>query len=82
MSGASDFPEYIDPSNDEDETLVELLDRVLDVGIVATGDLRISVADVDLIYVGLKLVVASVDRIEAGGAMERSFVPNVSEARS
>lgn len=68
-------PDFLDPDEDDAETLVELLDRVLDVGIVATGDLMISVADVELVYVGLKLVVTSVDNIDPGGAMERSFAP-------
>jgi hypothetical protein len=44
-------------------TLFEVLDRILDKGIVIKGDLVISVADVDLIYVGLQAVITSVDRI-------------------
>jgi gas vesicle structural protein len=40
-----------------------LLDRVLDVGIVAKGDLTISVADVDLIYIGLKLIACTPDKL-------------------
>jgi len=46
------------------ETLVDVLDRVLDVGVVAKGDLTISVADVDLIYIGLKLLICSPDQLE------------------
>ncbi len=55
--------DYIDEVDDE-ETLVDLLDRVLDVGVVVVGDLRLSVANVDLIYVGLKLFLGSVESIE------------------
>ncbi len=44
-------------------TLLEVLDRVLDKGVVISGDITISVADVDLIYLGLRLVLASVDRM-------------------
>ncbi|MDO8610924.1 MAG: gas vesicle protein [bacterium] len=44
-------------------TLFEVLDRILDKGIVIKGDLIISVADVNLIYVGLQAVITSVDRI-------------------
>ena len=44
-------------------TLFEVLDRILDKGIVIKGDLMISVADVNLIYVGLQAVITSVDRI-------------------
>lgn len=44
-------------------TMFEVLDRILEKGIVIKGDLMISVADVDLIYVGLQAVITSVDRI-------------------
>lgn len=42
-------------------TLSELLDRALHKGIVLWGDATISVAGVDLVYVGLKVLLASVD---------------------
>jgi hypothetical protein len=42
-------------------SLCETLDRVLNKGAVITGDIVISVADIDLIYVGLNLVVTSVE---------------------
>ncbi|NVB79677.1 MAG: gas vesicle protein [Kofleriaceae bacterium] len=44
-------------------TLLELLDRLVDRGVVLTGDLMISVAEVDLIRVALNVVVASVERM-------------------
>jgi hypothetical protein len=44
-------------------SLLELLDRLLDKGIVIYGDLMISIADIDLIYVGLRLVIGAVDTI-------------------
>lgn len=44
-------------------TLFEVLDRILDKGIVIKGDLIISIADVDLIYIGINAVITSVDRI-------------------
>lgn len=51
-------------SQEEKEiTLLELLDRLLDKGIVIVGDITISVADIDLIYLGLRLVLGSVDTI-------------------
>lgn len=46
-------------------TLLEVLDRVLDKGVVISGDLTIAVADVDLIFLGLKVMLASVERAEA-----------------
>jgi hypothetical protein len=42
-------------------TLLEILDRVLNKGVVITGDIVISVADIDLVYVGLKLLLTSVE---------------------
>ena len=42
-------------------SLCEALDRVLNTGIVALGEVTLSVADVDLIYLGLQLVVTSVE---------------------
>lgn len=43
-------------------TLVDLLDRVIEKGVVVFGDLGISVADVELISIQLRLVVSSVKR--------------------
>ena len=48
----------------KDVTLLEVLDRVLDKGAVVSGDIVISVADVDLIYIGLKVLVSSVETME------------------
>ena len=45
-------------------TLLDLLDRILDKGVILGGDITISVADVDLIYVGLKVLLSSVDTVE------------------
>jgi gas vesicle structural protein len=45
-------------------TLVELVDRVLNKGVVLTGDITLAVAGVDLIYVGLRLLVASAATLE------------------
>lgn len=50
----------------KDVTLLEVLDRALDKGVAVAGDLTISVADVDLIYLGLRLVLASVQTLEGG----------------
>jgi hypothetical protein len=49
----------------EDElSLLETLDHVLDSGLVIAGEVTISVANIDLIYVGLNLLLGSVDAIE------------------
>jgi hypothetical protein len=43
----------------EQVTLIDLVDRVLNKGVVLTGDLTLAVADVDLVYVGLRVLLAS-----------------------
>jgi hypothetical protein len=44
-------------------SLCETLDRVLNKGAVIAGDIIISVADIELLYVGLSLVVTSVETV-------------------
>ena len=44
-----------------DLTLVDLVDRLLAGGVVLVGDVTLSVADVDLIHVGLRLLLSSVE---------------------
>ncbi|MCF8002480.1 MAG: gas vesicle protein [Halanaerobiales bacterium] len=50
--------------SNEKITLLDLVDRILDKGVILKGDITISVADVDLIYLGLKVFLASVDKAE------------------
>ena len=42
-------------------SLAEVLDRVLNKGAVVTGELVISIADIDLLYLGLNVVLTSVE---------------------
>ena len=42
----------------EDLALVDLVDRLIDGGVVVTGDVVLSLAGVDLVYLGLRLVLA------------------------
>jgi len=49
---------------EEQITLIELVDRVLNKGVVVAGDITLSVADVDLVYVGLRVLLASVGTME------------------
>jgi hypothetical protein len=48
----------------DEVTLVELVDRVLNKGVVLTGDLTLAVADVDLVYVSLRVLLASAGTLE------------------
>lgn len=45
------------------EGLCDLLDRILDVGVVVKGEVVISIADVEMIYLEVAVLVAAVDRI-------------------
>jgi Gas vesicle protein len=45
-------------------SLLDLIDRLLNGGVVIHGDITLAVADVDLLYVGLRAMVASVETIE------------------
>ena len=46
----------------EATNLADILERVLDKGIVIAGDIRIQLADVDLLNIKIRLLVASVDK--------------------
>ncbi|MEV4334513.1 gas vesicle protein [Streptomyces sp. NPDC049597] len=46
--------------------LIDLLDRLLNGGAVLTGDLVLSVADVDLVHINLRAVIRSVTADEPG----------------
>ena len=53
----------VDDTVDQREhvSLCEALDRVLNKGAVLVGDVVISVADIDLVYLGLQVVLCSID---------------------
>jgi hypothetical protein len=48
-------------------TLVDVLDRVLDKGIVIAGDISISVVDIELLTIKLRLLIASADKAQQMG---------------
>jgi gas vesicle structural protein len=64
--------------------LSELLDRVLNKGVIITGDLTVSIAGVDLIYVGLKVLASSVETAARLRCVPRGMLthadPSVSRA--
>ena len=47
--------------------LVDVLDRILDKGLVVAGDIRIRLADVELLTIQIRLLVCSVDKAEQIG---------------
>ncbi len=48
-------------------TLVDLLDRVLDKGLVVAGDVSVSLANVELLTIRIRLLVCSIDKAEQIG---------------
>jgi len=46
----------------EATNLADILERVLDKGIVIAGDIKIQIADIDLLNIKIRLLVASVDK--------------------
>ena len=59
-----DNKSYLGLRKQERVTLLEILDRALEKGVVISGDIVISVADVDLVYLGLKVLLSSVETME------------------
>ena len=51
----------LSPRDTENVALCEVLDRVLNKGAVLIGEVRISVANIDLIYLGLQIVLTSIE---------------------
>ncbi|EAR13301.1 putative gas vesicle synthesis protein [Polaribacter irgensii 23-P] len=47
--------------------LADILERVLDKGIVIAGDIKIQIADIDLLTIKIRLLVASVDKAKEIG---------------
>jgi hypothetical protein len=54
-------PEQLDLLEQSDLSLLETLDHVLNRGIVIAGEITISVADVDLIFMGLNVLLTSTE---------------------
>ena len=48
-------------------TLVDILDRILDKGLVVAGDVRITLANVELITIKIRLLICSIDKAEQIG---------------
>jgi gas vesicle structural protein len=55
-------------SSDDEMSLLELADRLLNRGVVLTGEATISVAGVDLIYLGLNVVLSAVQNLKTSHA--------------
>ena len=56
--------EEFELDEEEELSLLETLDHVLDRGLVIAGEVTIAVANVDLIYLGLNLLLGSVETVD------------------
>ena len=62
-------------------SLVDILDRVLDKGLVVAGDINVSLADVELLTIGIRLLICSLDKAEDIGLDWWKFDPRLSPGR-
>jgi hypothetical protein len=53
--------------------LVDVVDRLLEKGAVVQGDVAIRLADIDLVYIGLRLMVTSVSKVASLQGSSRSY---------
>lgn len=49
------------------DTMADILERVLDTGVVIAGDIRVQLADIELLTIQIRLVICSVDRAQEMG---------------
>ena len=59
------MPEFANPSRSHG--LVDILDRVLDKGLVIAGDIKVNLANVELLTIQIRLLVCSIDKAEQIG---------------
>jgi gas vesicle protein GvpA/GvpJ/GvpM family len=74
------MPPAIEPSYRRTTGLVDVLDRVLDKGLIIAGDIRISLAEVDLLTIRIRLLVCSIDKAEQIGLDWWRHDPNLAVA--
>jgi hypothetical protein len=70
----------IEPAYRRSTGLVDVLDRVLDKGLVVAGDIRVSLAEVELLTIRIRLLVCSIDKAEQIGLDWWRQDPNLSVA--
>ena len=76
VAGDRDIDEFRAASDRERLALVELVNRVLDKGVVVTGEVTISIAGVDLLFLGLQVVLSSVESlVRAEHVRDHKLIP-------
>ena len=59
--------DYLEKAHPHTDSLADVLERVLDKGIVIAGDIQIRLLDIELLTIKIRLLVASVDRAREMG---------------
>lgn len=72
------MPEYAPLSPTRSQGLVDVLDRILDKGLVIAGDIKVNLANVELLTVQVRLLVCSIDKAEQIGLNWWKFDPALS----
>jgi len=62
------------------DSLIDLLDRVLDKGVVIAGDISISLLDIELLTIKIRLLIASADKAKEMGIDWWNHDPQLSSA--
>lgn len=69
------MPEFAPIAPSRPQGLVDVLDRILDKGLVIAGDVKINLANVELLTIQVRLLVCSIDKAEQIGLNWWKFDP-------
>jgi len=75
-------PAALSSGSSHNASLVDILDRVLDKGLVVAGDIKISLAEVELLTIRIRLLICSIDKAEQIGMDWWKYDRNLSPGRS
>ena len=73
------MPDFANPTRTHG--LVDILDRVLDKGLVVAGDIKINLANVELLTIQIRLLVCSIDKAQQIGLNWWQTDPRLSSSR-
>ena len=71
----------LQPTNHRASGLVDLLDRVLDKGLAIAGDIKVSLAEVELLTIRIRLIVCSIDKAQEIGLDWWKYDPHFAPGR-
>jgi len=66
-SHRSSYPSYAAAGRPQPQGLADILERILDKGIIIAGDIRVNLLDIELLTVKIRLLVVSVDKAQEMG---------------